>query len=67
MLSRCANPDCQAKFLYFTSGKLIALIRNKSNRIEYVWFCSACAVEYERLSRSLQTKQGADCELRAVS
>jgi hypothetical protein len=59
MLSKCANPACDAHFLYLHEGKLfrtelekegnVAMIdsamssRKPVRRIEYFWLCGACS------------------------
>jgi hypothetical protein len=57
MLSKCANPSCQAPFQYLSEGKLFRfdqrqavhagpqLVTEKKppRRIEHFWLCSDCA------------------------
>ncbi len=51
MLSKCANPNCDARFLHLREGKLfrmhpgLQLVGQKRplQRIEYFWLCSRCA------------------------
>jgi hypothetical protein len=57
MLSKCANPNCAAPFLYFHSGKLFRVERRRPvplvepsmseskpvRSIEYYWLCENCA------------------------
>lgn len=47
MVSQCANPGCQAPFLYFREGRLFAVPRRNSASTEYFWLCGACAQEVE--------------------
>jgi hypothetical protein len=46
MLSKCANPDCSAVFLYLHSGKLFKLETgahsNVKRKLEYFWLCEVC-------------------------
>jgi hypothetical protein len=57
MLSKCANPNCQAPFQYLSEGKLFRFDKQRlqhagphlvtekkpSRRIEHFWLCSECA------------------------
>lgn len=57
MLSKCANPECSARFRYFGQGKLFrietasgferrrAMGENKKplRRVEFYWLCENCA------------------------
>lgn len=56
MLSKCANPQCSASFLYLRKGKLFRIemapddnvrpdpkVRKPSARVEYFWLCDDCA------------------------
>ncbi len=53
MLSKCANPDCAAPFIYLREGKLFHINTaigpqlvtegKPPQRIEYFWLCSDCA------------------------
>ncbi len=46
MVSRCANPDCGAPFLYLREGKLVAVRRageGHGSRVEFFWLCGMCA------------------------
>jgi hypothetical protein len=47
MVSRCANPDCGAPFLYLRPGKLFVMPRSgfstRRSRVEYFWLCGNCA------------------------
>ena len=57
MLSKCANPNCAAPFLYLHSGKLFRVERRGPvpqvepsmsdpkpvRSIEYYWLCETCA------------------------
>jgi hypothetical protein len=60
MLSKCANPDCAAPFLYLHQGKLFRLdadsalnghsaIDSKSKKscrqVEFFWLCHGCAAK----------------------
>jgi len=57
MLSKCANPSCQAPFQYLSEGKLFRIDRQRiqrtgpqlvtekkpPRRLEHYWLCSHCA------------------------
>ena len=58
MLSKCANPQCRAAFLYLHQGKLFRIeteagshqdpaadsgARKPVRRLEYFWLCDDCA------------------------
>jgi hypothetical protein len=57
MLSKCANPNCSANFLYLHEGKLFRSesasangiaahdtgMKKSSRRIEFFWLCANCA------------------------
>jgi hypothetical protein len=57
MLSKCANPSCQAPFQYLSEGKLFRFDRQRihkatphlvtekkpARRLEHFWLCSDCA------------------------
>jgi hypothetical protein len=48
MVSRCANPECSAKFRYLSRGKLFHLHKKEEgspckDRVESFWLCAACA------------------------
>ena len=58
MLSKCANPECNATFLYFHRGKLFRLETESGQdrrrtmgsaalkplrRVEFFWLCQECA------------------------
>ncbi len=47
MVSRCANPDCGAPFLYLRTGKLFVMPRSgfstRHSRVEYFWLCGNCS------------------------
>jgi hypothetical protein len=53
MLSKCANPECLAPFIYLRDGRLYQIdtaagpqLVTKSkpaHRIEYFWLCGQCA------------------------
>lgn len=54
MVSKCANPECSAKFRYFHSGQLFRVetpasagAENEMNRhvsrLEFFWLCDDCA------------------------
>jgi hypothetical protein len=51
MVSQCANPKCEAQFLYLGKGQLFALRREKHlhelSRLEFFWLCSDCAPEFK--------------------
>src|SRR5207237_8900526 len=65
MLSKCANPQCRAAFLYLHQGKLFRIeteasshqdpaadsgARKPVRRLEYFWLCDDCASQM-RLAR----------------
>ena len=56
MISKCANPDCSAPFLYLHAGKLFRIevespaqfqsatgASKPVRRVEYFWLCDICA------------------------
>jgi len=59
MLSKCANPECSAVFLYLNQGKLFRLEtglmasmekasrdfneNNSERKLEYFWLCEECS------------------------
>jgi hypothetical protein len=47
MVTKCANPDCGAPFLYLRHGRLFAIPRPgaslRAANIEYFWLCGNCA------------------------
>ncbi len=55
MVSKCANPKCSKRFLYFGRGKLVAVDRRQENHgdgdeftgsraaPELFWLCDECA------------------------
>jgi hypothetical protein len=58
MLTKCANPECAAPFLYLTRGKLFRLetgvgpaqggqdlceAKNPTRKLEYFWLCEECS------------------------
>jgi hypothetical protein len=49
MLSKCANPECTARFLYLHQGKVFKFATSKDPgdpcgpKIEYFWLCGSCA------------------------
>ena len=59
MLSKCANPQCRASFLYLHQGKLFRIetgvsshqggvdpgARKPSRRLEYFWLCDDCSIQ----------------------
>lgn len=72
MLSKCANPACDAKFQYLQSGKVYvvrhqAIRENKvtldfseePDRTVYVWLCNAC-------SRSMTVQASSNGNIRVV-
>lgn len=81
MLSKCANPDCSAPFLYLHEGKLFRFhtgpkspVRQTSEKavrhVEFFWLCGECAG-----TLTLRYKQGvgittvslAETQVRAAS
>ena len=57
MVSQCANPDCSAKFRYFSRGRLFHLyarIRDGRSAFhpESYWLCDACAQHMTLTHRS---------------
>lgn len=59
MVSKCANPQCRAAFLYLHQGKLFRIetdagshqypadpgTRKPVRRLEYFWLCDDCAAQ----------------------
>jgi hypothetical protein len=57
MLSKCANPACDAPFLYMHQGKLFRLevsteatatvqaAKKAARHVEFFWLCDRCAAE----------------------
>jgi hypothetical protein len=47
MVSECANPHCNAQFLYFGQGQLVAVPRrakfSNQSKVEFFWLCGDCA------------------------
>jgi hypothetical protein len=47
MISQCANPGCHEPFVYFRSGKLLAVPRREGGlaaaTVECFWLCQRCA------------------------
>jgi hypothetical protein len=52
MVAKCANPDCDARFLYFREGQLFVTYRNSNGGSEersaaicprFFWLCEYCA------------------------
>jgi len=47
MVSECANPACEAQFLYFGEGQLVAVRRHvepmTKSKVEFFWLCGECA------------------------
>jgi hypothetical protein len=59
MISKCANPQCSARFLYLHDGKLFRIERSSADveflmgvdptlqlrtaKVEYFWLCAKCA------------------------
>jgi len=46
MVSRCANPECQAPFLYLREGQLFAthrILHDDHESVEYFWLCGYCS------------------------
>ncbi len=52
MVTRCANPECRAPFLYLSGGRLFHFERRSSGtsrsssrqEVERFWLCSRCAL-----------------------
>jgi hypothetical protein len=46
MVSQCANPACEAQFLYFGEGQLITVRRYEDSSarsaVEFFWLCGDC-------------------------
>jgi hypothetical protein len=44
MVSQCANPECEAKFLYFRDGQVVAVEprENSPKSVELFWLCKDC-------------------------
>jgi len=61
MISKCANPACTVRFLYFHTGKLFRFekepredtqplmgldpVRKHSQGVEFYWLCEKCAAK----------------------
>ena len=54
MVSKCANPECTARFRYFHNGQLFRLdtpskshgedeMNKHVSRLEFFWLCDECA------------------------
>lgn len=50
MLSKCANPSCDAPFRYLRDGRLFQVERRgaagislSGHNVEHYWLCAACA------------------------
>lgn len=49
MVSKCANPECDAVFRYFRDGRLFHVERSdgdgkaRRNWTEHYWLCGACS------------------------
>ena len=41
-VSNCANPDCDAEFLYLHEGELF-VIELPDKNVAYYWLCPSCA------------------------
>ncbi|HET6845070.1 MAG TPA: hypothetical protein VFK06_25805 [Candidatus Angelobacter sp.] len=48
MVSQCANPACEAQFLYFGEGQLITVRRyersSAKSAVEFFWLCGDCVM-----------------------
>jgi hypothetical protein len=66
MVSKCANPNCPASFLYLHQGKLFRMavesgktdglsteIRRAQSHVEFYWLCDDCSA-----TMTLAYKQG---------
>jgi len=42
MVSKCANPECDAEFLYLHEGELF-VIELPEKGVAYYWLCATCA------------------------
>ena len=42
MVSNCANPECNAEFLYLHDGELF-VIELPDKKVAYYWLCPSCA------------------------
>ena len=53
MLSKCANPNCSARFRYLRGGQLFRFqtgdVRN--TRTEFYWLCSQCSQRYKVIQK----------------
>jgi hypothetical protein len=62
MVSQCANPACEAQFLYFGEGQLITVRRYGNSfaksAVEFFWLCGDCV-----LSMSLEIGPGGNMNL----
>ena len=59
MVSKCANPNCSAEFMYFGDGKLFEFdsASSRASR-DFHWLCNECAK-----SLKLQRREDGEIEL----
>ena len=62
MVSKCANPECGKRFIYFRGGRLFTLERtepgHEHTEVEWFWLCEACVLRVDILV-SLAKQRGA--------
>lgn len=53
MLSKCANPSCDARFRYLGDGRLFQVERRNgsslppsAHNVEHFWLCARCAATH---------------------
>jgi hypothetical protein len=60
MVSKCANPNCSAEFMYFGDGKLFEFESTSSRAArDFHWLCNECA-------KSLKLRRRRDGEIELV-
>lgn len=47
MVSKCLNPECPEKFIYFGSGELLVKTNSATGHQELFWVCDRCALEWQ--------------------
>ena len=59
MVSKCANPNCSAEFMYFGDGRLFEFESTSSRATrDFHWLCKECAK-----SLKLQRREDGEIEL----
>ena len=60
MVSKCANPNCSAEFMYFGDGKLFEFESTSSHTTrDFHWLCDNCA-------KTFKLQKGADGNVSVV-